>query len=183
MQEPTNATDIQHRVSALLTEARERIAGVHTVSELDGVRRDVVGRNGSLLMIRRSIGALDEQARRSVGAALNEAQREITDRLAIRRPASRIPVPRIRTSLPAPLLPGRRHTGGRQHHPLDHACGPYRRRPRSGGPSVSATARATHRVPVSSAPGGSHRRRGGNASSLLMTWTTPFSVPEQLGRH
>jgi phenylalanyl-tRNA synthetase alpha chain len=84
MQEPTNATDVQHRVSVLLTEARERIAGVHTVGELDGVRRDVVGRNGSLLMIRRSIGGLDEQARRSVGAALNEAQREITDRLAIR---------------------------------------------------------------------------------------------------
>ncbi len=79
-----NDMDGMPSVRALLTETLDRIAAAGTVAEVDAVRRHVLGRNGSLLLIRRSIGGLDEQKRRTVGAALAEAQREITERLTVR---------------------------------------------------------------------------------------------------
>jgi len=55
-----------------------------TLAELDAVRRNVIGKSGTVSIIRRKIGSLGEQERRSVGAAVTEAQRSISEALDLR---------------------------------------------------------------------------------------------------
>ena len=65
-----------------ISEIRERsLAGIRsaaTVAGLDVVRRDVLGKSGTLSMLRRGVGALPPEERRTVGAAIHEAQEAVT---------------------------------------------------------------------------------------------------------
>lgn len=74
--------DVLRKLSNVRAVAMAQVHDSGTLAELDTVRRDVVGKTGTLLAIRRSIGGLDEQARRTVGAAVNNAQREVVEELA-----------------------------------------------------------------------------------------------------
>jgi phenylalanyl-tRNA synthetase alpha chain len=59
-------------------EALLDIRSATTVTGLDAVRREVLGKSGTLLGLRRGIGALPPDDRRTVGTALHEAQQRIT---------------------------------------------------------------------------------------------------------
>src|SRR5271154_4052618 len=71
-----------------LAEVREQalvdIRNVRTMADLDELRRQVVGRAGALLEIRRSIGSLPAADRKVIGAAFGESQKEVQDALAAR---------------------------------------------------------------------------------------------------
>lgn len=70
--------DLLQRLASLRELALVAIRGARTMADLDDVRRDIVGRSGSLLAVRRAIGSLrDPQGRKRVGAALGPAQQEV----------------------------------------------------------------------------------------------------------
>lgn len=55
-----------------------RIRSVTTVADLDVVRREVLGKSGTLPGLRRGVGALPAEERRTVSAAIHEAQQGVT---------------------------------------------------------------------------------------------------------
>ncbi len=69
-------------VAAIHLSATDAVRRAATIAELDAVRRQVLGRSGTLSAIRRTIGQLAEQDRKAVGTAVTEAQRDITEALA-----------------------------------------------------------------------------------------------------
>jgi phenylalanyl-tRNA synthetase alpha chain len=76
--------EVLGKVAQILDHALVAAAAATTVEELDSVRREVLGKSGTLLAIRRTIGGLGDQERRTVGAAVSEAQRSLTDVLTRR---------------------------------------------------------------------------------------------------
>ncbi|MGH3322211.1 MAG: phenylalanine--tRNA ligase subunit alpha [Streptosporangiaceae bacterium] len=74
-QEPSD--DLLQRLANAREQALTALRGARTTAALDVVRRDVVGRSGALPEIRRSIGSLRVDDRKRVGAALNQAMREV----------------------------------------------------------------------------------------------------------
>jgi phenylalanyl-tRNA synthetase alpha chain len=93
--DPSTLTQVAE-VRLAATAAARRAA---TIAELDAVRREVLGKSGTLPAIRRTIGGLAEQDRKLIGAAVTDAQRDITDALGQREqelldsePALLIPV-------------------------------------------------------------------------------------------
>ena len=65
------------RVEAVAGEARAAIAGAASSSELEAVRVKYLGRSGALTQILKSLGTLPAEERPLVGAAANEAKREL----------------------------------------------------------------------------------------------------------
>ena len=73
----------QATVLATLADATDaalaRVEAAATLAELDVIRRETIGKTGSVLAIRRQIGSLGADDKRVVGAAVNEAQARVTD--------------------------------------------------------------------------------------------------------
>jgi phenylalanyl-tRNA synthetase alpha chain len=65
------------RVDAIAREAREAVAAASTAAELEQVRVKYLGRQGALTQLLRSLGTLSAEERPQVGAAANEAKREV----------------------------------------------------------------------------------------------------------
>jgi phenylalanyl-tRNA synthetase alpha chain len=65
------------RVDSIADEARAAIARAGTAAELEQVRVRYLGRQGALTTLLRSLGSLPESERPRVGAAANEAKREL----------------------------------------------------------------------------------------------------------
>ena len=65
------------RVDAIAREAREAVAAARTAAELEQVRVKYLGRQGALTQLLRSVATLPAAERPQVGAAANEAKREI----------------------------------------------------------------------------------------------------------
>lgn len=87
MSQPDAATDVTaHReVDAAVSEAREAIALAGTLDALEEVRAAHRGRRSRLAQIQRTLGRLPEAERRSLGAAVNEARRLLSEVEAGRR--------------------------------------------------------------------------------------------------
>jgi phenylalanyl-tRNA synthetase alpha chain len=64
-------------VDGILADARRRVAAATSSDELRQVETDVLGKRSALSSAHRALGALDEQARRVVGASLHDARGEI----------------------------------------------------------------------------------------------------------
>jgi len=65
------------RVDAILEEARGATAAAHSAAELEQVRVRFLGRQGALTQLLRSLGTLPPEERPVVGAAANEAKRQL----------------------------------------------------------------------------------------------------------
>jgi phenylalanyl-tRNA synthetase alpha chain len=105
------------RVDAIVQQAREAVAAAQSSAELERIRVSVLGRQGELTQLLRSLGALAAEERPLVGAAANEAKRELEAlldaRLAATLEAER-QAERRRQRLDL-TLPGRRPPRGSLH--------------------------------------------------------------------
>ncbi|PYN04687.1 MAG: phenylalanine--tRNA ligase subunit alpha [Candidatus Rokuibacteriota bacterium] len=105
------------RVDAIVLQAREAVAAAQSSADLEKVRVGFLGRGGELTQLLRSLGSLAGEERPLVGAAANEAKRELealldarlATALEIERQAERR---RRRLDL---TLPGRRPPKGSLH--------------------------------------------------------------------
>ena len=105
------------RVDAITQEAREAVAAAQSSAELEQVRVRFLGRQGVLTQLLRSLGTLAPDERPHVGAAANEAKRELEALLDARLPQAleterRALRARERLDL---TLPGRRPPRGALH--------------------------------------------------------------------
>jgi len=105
------------RVDAIVEQARAAVAAAQSSSELEAIRVGVLGRQGSLTQLLRSLGTLPAEERPLVGSAANEAKRELEGlldaRLAATAAAER-QAERSRRRLDL-TLPGRRPPKGSLH--------------------------------------------------------------------
>jgi len=69
------------RVDAIAGEAREAIERADSSADLEALRVRFLGRQGALTILLRSLGTLPAEERPAVGAAANEAKRELEARL------------------------------------------------------------------------------------------------------
>ena len=107
------------RVDAILSRARGAAAAAGSAAELEEVRIRFLGRQGELTQLLRSLGSLPSSERPLVGAAANEAKRELEALLDSRLAEAR-ETERARTRRQQQLdltLPGRRPALG-SIHPL-----------------------------------------------------------------
>ena len=105
------------RVEAVTSEARAAIGGAASSSELEAVRVKYLGRSGALTHILKSLGTLPADERPLVGAAANEAKREL-ERLLDSRLGAMLESERRRQrerERPDLTLPGRRPSRGGLH--------------------------------------------------------------------
>jgi phenylalanyl-tRNA synthetase alpha chain len=76
------------RVDAIAGEAREAIERADSSADLEALRVRFLGRQGALTLLLRSLGTLPAEERPAVGAAANEAKRELEALLASRLAAA-----------------------------------------------------------------------------------------------
>ena len=105
------------RVEAVAGEARAAIEGAASSAELEAIRVRYLGRSGGLTQILKSLGALSPEERPQVGAAANEAKRELEALLDARLLATRAAERRRQRERERPdlTLPGRRPARGVVH--------------------------------------------------------------------
>ncbi len=105
------------RVEALVREARAAIAAAGSATELEQVRVRVLGRQGTLTQLLRSLGGLGAEERRLVGAAANEAKQDLETLVEARLAEARARERRQERSRARPDLtvPGRRPARGARH--------------------------------------------------------------------
>ncbi|MEZ5234894.1 MAG: phenylalanine--tRNA ligase subunit alpha [Acidimicrobiia bacterium] len=72
-------------VSRARADALAKVAAALAVADLAAVETEVLGRQSTIVELRKSLGKLDPDARRSVGQAVNEAMTAVTDAVAARR--------------------------------------------------------------------------------------------------
>jgi len=98
-------------------EARAAIEGAASSAELEAIRVRYLGRSGGLTQILKSLGALSPEERPQVGAAANEAKRELEALLDARLLATRAAERRRQRESERPdlTLPGRRPARGVVH--------------------------------------------------------------------
>ena len=65
------------RVEAVAAEARAAIGAATTSAELEAIRVRYLGRSGELTQVLKSLGTLPPEERPGVGAAANEAKRDL----------------------------------------------------------------------------------------------------------
>ena len=109
-----STTDALDRIRRIRDEALGRVVASDTADALSELRRQVIGKSGSLLVVRRSLGAIPLDQRRVVGAALNEAIHDVTERIDARDEQ----LLDAETALDRPLdvtLPGIRQPAGALH--------------------------------------------------------------------
>jgi phenylalanyl-tRNA synthetase alpha chain len=108
---------VAHQVHAIAGTARTAIAAARTAAELEQARVRYLGRQGALTLLLRGLGTLPAEERPLVGAAANEAKRELEAlleaRLAETRERERRET-RRRERLDL-TLPGRRPLAGSLH--------------------------------------------------------------------
>jgi phenylalanyl-tRNA synthetase alpha chain len=105
------------RVDAVAQEARDAIASARSSAELEQVRVTYLGRQGALTQLLRGLGALPAAERPAVGAAANEAKRELEALLDARltEALDRERRERRERARPDLTLPGRRPPRGALH--------------------------------------------------------------------
>jgi phenylalanyl-tRNA synthetase alpha chain len=105
------------RVEAVAGEARAAIGRAGSSAELEALRVTYLGRSGALTQILKSLGALPAEERPGVGAAANEAKRELEALIESRLDAARAAERRARRESERPdlTLPGRRPARGIVH--------------------------------------------------------------------
>lgn len=79
--------DLLQELAAVRGRTFTRLHSARTTAELDAVRREALGRSGTLLGIRRAIGSLDGDSRKRVGAALGQVFQDVEDALREREEA------------------------------------------------------------------------------------------------
>ncbi|GGK34762.1 phenylalanine--tRNA ligase alpha subunit [Pilimelia terevasa] len=79
--------DLLTRLAAVREQAMAAAAEATTMAALDDVRREFLGRSGTLLAFRRTIGSLAPAERKTIGAAVGAAQGELEEALAARQEA------------------------------------------------------------------------------------------------
>src|SRR5258708_12180363 len=94
--------DVLARISAAVSEATPDVHNAASLADLDAAKRAVVGKSGTLMLLRRAIGGLDADARRTVGEALNQPQHQIADLLPSREQELLDPPPPFNLPLPLP---------------------------------------------------------------------------------
>jgi phenylalanyl-tRNA synthetase alpha chain len=105
------------RVEAVVREARTAIAAAGSANELEQIRVRVLGRQGTLTQLLRSLGSLGAEERRLVGAAANEAKRDLEALVDARLAEARAQERRQERARARPDLtvPGRRPACGSRH--------------------------------------------------------------------
>jgi phenylalanyl-tRNA synthetase alpha chain len=105
------------RVDAVAEEARAAIGGATSSSELEALRVRYLGRSGALTQILKSLGTLPAGERPLVGAAANEAKRELEAQLEtrLRETLARERRQARERARPDLTLPGRRPARGSVH--------------------------------------------------------------------
>jgi phenylalanyl-tRNA synthetase alpha chain len=105
------------RVEAILREARAAIDAARSAADLEQVRVRFLGRQGALTQLLRSLGNLSAEERPLVGAAANEAKRDLDALLEARLVAAREGERRQQREHTRPdlTLPGRRPPRGSLH--------------------------------------------------------------------
>ena len=73
------------QIAAIADAAPDRIAAAATLDDLRSVEAELLGRKGSLTLLKKGMGALDADGRRRAGAALNEAVDALGAAIAARR--------------------------------------------------------------------------------------------------
>jgi len=74
-------TETLREIERVRDDALQQVASRGTTEAVADLRREVLGKSGSLLQMRRSLGAFPLEQRKVVGAALNTAVQEVTDRI------------------------------------------------------------------------------------------------------
>jgi phenylalanyl-tRNA synthetase alpha chain len=105
------------RVEAVVREARAAIAAAGSAAELEQVRVRTLGRQGTLTQLLRSLGGLSPEERRGLGAAANEAKRDLETLVDAQLAAARDRERRQERGRARPDLtvPGRRPDRGSRH--------------------------------------------------------------------
>jgi phenylalanyl-tRNA synthetase alpha chain len=105
------------RVEAVTREARAAIEAARSAADLEQVRVRVLGRQGMLTQLLRSLGSLSAEERPLVGAAANEAKRDLEALLEARLAAARARERQRERALTRSDLtvPGRRPDRGVRH--------------------------------------------------------------------
>jgi phenylalanyl-tRNA synthetase alpha chain len=105
------------RVEAVAAEARAAIGVAASSAELEAIRVRYLGRSGEVTQILKSLGSLPPDERPQVGAAANEAKRELEALLEQRLEAARAAERRRQRDRERPdlTLPGRRPPRGSLH--------------------------------------------------------------------
>jgi len=83
MNEPD--TNVLGLVARIRDEALAAVDAATSLQDVDTLRRDVLGKSGSLLLVRRTISSLEPSERKTVGAVLNEAIGQVTAALEDRQ--------------------------------------------------------------------------------------------------
>jgi phenylalanyl-tRNA synthetase alpha chain len=76
--------NVLRQIGDIRDSALARIGNATSLPELETIRRDILGRSGSLSALRRSIGSLAVDERKMVGESLHKAQQQINDDLEAR---------------------------------------------------------------------------------------------------
>jgi phenylalanyl-tRNA synthetase alpha chain len=79
--------EITTRVDDLLEAARVEISAAATVESLDKLKIKFLGRQGEITTLVRSVGQVEQEQRRAVGQAVNQAKKQVEDLLGSRRAA------------------------------------------------------------------------------------------------
>jgi phenylalanyl-tRNA synthetase alpha chain len=85
MDQSDSRPDLLNRIADVARDAVAAIGAATSLADLAAVRREVLGKSGSLPVLGRGIGALAVQDRKAVGAALHEAQRRLSADLDARQ--------------------------------------------------------------------------------------------------
>jgi phenylalanyl-tRNA synthetase alpha chain len=72
-------------LAALESRGLEQYAAATTLDELDAAKNELTGRRGALTAVQRSLGQLDEEQRRELGARVNAVRQALADAEAARR--------------------------------------------------------------------------------------------------
>jgi phenylalanyl-tRNA synthetase alpha chain len=81
----SDGDDLVAEIGRLEDEARVRIAATETLDQLRAVESDVTGKRSALTAVRRRLGGLDPEARRTAGKVLNAAAEAVTAAAGERR--------------------------------------------------------------------------------------------------
>jgi phenylalanyl-tRNA synthetase alpha chain len=105
------------RVDAVAAEARAAIGAAASSAELEAIRVRFLGRSGALTQVLKSLGTLPAEERPQVGAAANEAKRELEALLDARLERARAAERQRQRESERPdlTLPGRRPARGVVH--------------------------------------------------------------------
>ena len=77
---------MKDKIESILSEAQARIAGAADENELQKVRSDVVGKQGSLTLLLKELPNVEASLRPEMGKLLNQAKNQVTELIVPHRP-------------------------------------------------------------------------------------------------